>query len=199
MNMETNNTNFNESDALKLIEQTISSTKQRLSDDGFSLIMWGWIIITGCVVNYFALEYQQYFLFLYWPIFCTAGGIISGVVGAKRQGGQQASSLSTEVLKYIWMGSGIAAIILWFAAYNFGWQYINSAMLVAFGLPVFISGGLMKFRPAIIGGLLLFVFGVGVFFIAEASYSNLIAAAGWALGYLVPGYLLRKEHQRTDV
>ena len=197
--MESNETSFSESEALKLIEQTITNTKQRLTDDGFSLIMWGWIVITGCIVNYFALEHQIPILFAYWPVACTTGGIISGVVGSKKRNSHQAKSLSTEVFKFVWMGCGIAAIILWFAAFNFGWQYINPAMFIAFGIPVFISGGIMRFTPAIFGGLILFAFGVGTFFIAEESYTNLIAAGGWALGYLIPGYLLKKDHQKNDV
>jgi hypothetical protein len=196
--MKTNDTTFNESDALKLIEQTITNTKQRLSDDGFSLIMWGWIVIIGNIINYIALEQEQDLLFLYWPVACSAGGIISGIVGSKRRS-TATKSFTTNAMTFIWAGALISGTVLWFAAWNFGWHYINSAMFLAFAFPVFVSGGLMKFKPAIFGGLVLFAFAIGTFLIADESYSNLVSAAGFALGYLVPGYMLKSAYKSSNV
>jgi len=197
--METNETTFNESEALKLIEQTITNTKQRFKDDGFLLIMWGWIVILGNIINYVALEQSQELLFMYWPIACIIGGVASGIIGAKKRSAEKVTSFSGQAMSYVWGGCGIAAVILWFAAVSFGWEYINCAMFVAFAVPVFITGGMMKFKPAIFGGLVLFAFGVGIFFIAKEPYANLIAAGGWALGYLIPGYLLKKDYKESNV
>lgn len=192
--MKTDKT-FNEQAALQLIDETIRNTRQKFKDDGFSLIMWGWIVIVGNIINYIALTMHLNYLFAYWAIACTLGGIISGIRGSKQYKKEPVSSFSFNAMKYIWMGCGIGAIILWFAAVNFGWQYINSAMFVAFATPVFITGGIMKFRPAIYGGLILFVFGVGLFFLANYDWANLVAALGWILGYLVPGYLLKRDYK----
>lgn len=186
---------FSEQEALQLIETTILNTRQRFKDDGFALIMWGWIVIIGNIVSYIAITQEIHYLHMYWAIVCPIGGIVSGIHGSKKSKSENAATFTSNVMKYIWMGSGILAIILWFASANFGWQYINSAMFVAFAVPVFITGGIMKFNPAIFGGLVLFVFGIISFFIAEYSWAYLVASLGWSLGYLVPGYLLKKGNK----
>lgn len=192
--METKQT-FNQQAALQLIDDTIRNIRQKFKDDGFLLILWGWIVIVGNIINYIALSMQLNYLFVYWPVACTFGGIVSGIYSSKKKKMEPTTSYSFNAIKFIWIGCGLGAIILWFAAANFGWQYINSAMFVAFASPVFITGGIMKFKPAIIGGLVLFAFGIGLFFIANHEWSNLIAALGWGLGYLIPGYLLKREYK----
>lgn len=183
---------FSEKEALQLIEQTIINTKQKIKDDGFSLVMWGWIVIVGNILSYIAITQELNYLHLYWAVACPVGGVLSGLRGSEK--GKKEINLTHmgNAIKYVWVGSGMAAVILWFAAFNFGWQYINSAMFVAFAIPVFITGGMMKFKPAIFGGLILFLFGVLCFFMANYSWVYLLASIGWALGYLVPGYILKK-------
>lgn len=183
---------FSEQEALQLIEQTILNTRQRFKDDGFYLIMWGWIVIIGNIVNYIAITQEINYLFLYWAIVCPIGGIASGIYGSKKRKTESNSPFTANVMKYLWIGSGILAIILWFGAAYMGWEYINTSMFLAFAVPVFITGGIMKFTPAILGGLVLFVFGIISFFIADFSWAYLVASLGWMLGYLVPGYLLKK-------
>ena len=195
LNMETQQ-KFSEQQALQLIEQTILNTRQKFTDDGFSLVMWGWIVIIGNIVSYIAVTQNMKYLFLYWAIVCPVGGIISGIRGKKEEKERGANTFTSNVLKYIWIASGIAAIILWFAAANFGWEYINAAMFVAFAVPVFITGGIMKFSPAIYGGLVLFAFGILSFYIAAYNWAYLVAALGWVLGYLVPGYMLKKSSKK---
>lgn len=190
-----NQKKFSEQEALQLIEQTILNTRQRFKDDGFYLIMWGWIVIIGNLVSYIAITQEINYLFMYWAVVCPIGGVISGIHGSKKSKSENAASYTSNVMKYIWIGSGILAIILWLASVTFGWQYINSAMFVAFAVPVFITGGIMKFTPAIFGGLVLFIFGIISFFIADFSWAYLVASLGWLLGYLVPGYLLKKGNK----
>lgn len=187
---------FSEQEALMLIEQTILKARQKFKDDGFSLIMWGWIVIVGNIINYIALSQEMPILFLYWAIVCPIGGIISGIKGAKTNKKEKGSSPVAIQMKYIWWGCAITAVLLWLAAASFGWTYINAAMFVSFGAPVFITGGIMKFKPSIFGGLILFVFGIVSFYIASYDWSNLVAALGWSLGYLVPGYLLKREAKK---
>ena len=75
--MEAKKEIFNEMDALKLIEQTILTTKQKFNDNGVLLILWGWIVIVGNIMNYLGQTLNIVELFWYWPIVCTAGGIFS--------------------------------------------------------------------------------------------------------------------------
>ena len=59
------------------------------------------------------------------------------------------------------------------------------------GLPTFLTGINLKFLPFKIGGVIFWLAGlVGVFFYSEIF--SLIFAAAIILGYLVPGFLMRR-------
>jgi len=67
---------FSEKEALQLIEQTTINTKQKIKDDGFSLVMWGWIVIAGNILSYIAITQELNYLHLYWAIACPIGGVL---------------------------------------------------------------------------------------------------------------------------
>ncbi|HEX3024813.1 MAG TPA: hypothetical protein VHP12_06350, partial [Chitinophagaceae bacterium] len=58
----------------------------------------------------------------------------------------------------------------------------------------FVSGGLIKFRPLIIGGIINFILAV-VCSRFSFDHQLLFAAAAILISYIIPGYLLRKQYQ----
>ena len=56
---------------------------------------------------------------------------------------------------------------------------------------MYITGTLLRFKPVIVGGVLLWV-AVIVAFNVTVIDQYLVAGVAIALGYLVPGYMLKK-------
>ena len=66
------------------------------------------------------------------------------------------------------------------------------SIIVLTGLPTFVTGQLMRFRPLILGGVLFWVLGAVSYF-APMSMTVWLYIAAIFFGYLVPGYLLKRQ------
>ena len=84
--METSSKEFNEKDALALIESTIQTARNKFNENGFIFLLWGWIVLAANLVSYYwFIEKNFMALGLTWMSFCIVGGIISGVWGSRHE------------------------------------------------------------------------------------------------------------------
>ncbi len=92
---------------------------------------------------------------------------------------------------WTWMAFMITALVLFILLYgklnNFG-----PFILMLIGLPTFLSGIIIKFRPLVIGGIVFWVLSIAANYSGD-NLSPLIMAAAVIAGYLIPGYLLKKR------
>ena len=68
-------------------------------------------------------------------------------------------------------------------------------VLMVYGLWLFISGGAIKFKPLIIGGIINWLIGIISFFV-PFDLQLLLLAAAVLLGYIIPGYMLKAKFQK---
>jgi uncharacterized membrane protein YhaH (DUF805 family) len=82
-------------------------------------------------------------------------------------------------------------VILAFAiSGKIAWEIANVLIIALYGLGTFVSGGILKFKPLIIGGMCCWIIALCIFFIPD-EYSLLLVAGSIIIAYLIPGYLLR--------
>ena len=67
-----------------------------------------------------------------------------------------------------------------------------ASIIVLTGLPTFLTGQLMRFKPLIFGGVLFWVLGAAAYFVDMQAVALLYIAA-MLFGYLLPGYLLKRQ------
>jgi hypothetical protein len=100
--------------------------------------------------------------------------------------------IDTAVI-YLWYGFFFALLVV--LAFSIGgkipWEMSNALIITMYGLGTFVSGGILKFRPLIIGGICCWIIALCAFFV-PASYMLLLVALSIIISYLIPGYLLRK-------
>ena len=65
-------------------------------------------------------------------------------------------------------------------------------------MPLFISGAVLRFRPLIWGGVSFWILALAAHF-GGPVISGLAMPAAMIIGYLVPGYLLRKRGSHDAV
>jgi hypothetical protein len=63
-----------------------------------------------------------------------------------------------------------------------------------YGMPTFLSGIIIKFKPLIIGGIFCWLMAVISPFI-DVRYQVLLAAAAVIAAWIVPGHLLRNKYK----
>lgn len=75
---------------------------------------------------------------------------------------------------------------------------LTPIFLILIGGATLISGGLVKNKPLIIGGIIFFVFAIATFFVSnELQY--LLAGAAMILGNVIPALIYRQISKKENV
>ena len=193
---------FNEQDSLRVITEMIENSKSNLKDNSFFYLLWGWLVLIASITNFVLLKMGHYNIaWIPWPILMFGGGIVSGIAGYRIGKKAKAKTMFDTAMAYLWGGFVITLFIILFtsALGNISWKGSNILIIALYGLGTFVSGGLLKFKPLIIGGIFSWAIAVGTVFIPEL-YSLLMVALSIIVAYLIPGYMLKsKEKNQSHV
>jgi hypothetical protein len=75
------------------------------------------------------------------------------------------------------------------------YRFINPCFLALYGMPTFLSGIILKFRPLIIGAVSCWVLAMLSAFTSPI-YHLLFLAAGVIIAWIIPGYLMRSRFKK---
>jgi hypothetical protein len=188
--MKPEQNNLTAEDSLRIITEMIEQAKGNVKANSYYLLLWGWVIalINLGIFALLKLGYTEpYWLWLLvlpvW-VFTMVKGFQAG-----RKGSSLTPLAKTNIS--IWIAYGITIfIIVGFGRFiNF---QLNAMILLVTAIPTLASGVILKFRPLIAGGVFFWIFGA-VSFLVPYSYQSLISAAAIITGYLIPGYMLRRN------
>ncbi|MCE3226243.1 MAG: hypothetical protein K0S32_794 [Bacteroidetes bacterium] len=186
------NDNFNSEQSLQVINGMINTAKNKLADDGFLLIFWGWLVIIAAVSHYITIRLNIPYGYFVWIILMPLGGIFSAIYGSRQNKKQKVKTYIDSYLSYLWIAFGIAlAISLGFMYYH-GIKATYFFLMILYGIATFVSGGLLNFKPLVIGSIASFACaGISVF-LGELDQLLIIAVA-LLFSYVIPGHLLRNK------
>jgi hypothetical protein len=185
---------WKEDDSLRLIQQMIQSAKEEHNDRGDAWLMWGWLLFiasAGSLVCYYA-GWRNYIGWIWTAVLGV--GMVVYIIMRARHSSKGVKTYASELLGKISNGFFISLFVLVGAAfiiesmYTFGYYYI----LYAFWM--FIYGSALRFRPFIIGAVINWVCALLIFYFNEVQYTMMISVIAVVAGYLVPGYLLRRQY-----
>jgi hypothetical protein len=117
--------------------------------------------------------------------------IISMIYGMKQSENKSAPTILDYINKWLWIGFGVTCFIMVVFGNQYNWQ-INPVIITMCGVPTLVSGIMLRFKPLVFGGVCFWIFGA-VLFMVDMNTQFLLAAVAVVLGYLVPGYLLKKS------
>ncbi|MFZ2905813.1 MAG: hypothetical protein WAZ98_06395 [Cyclobacteriaceae bacterium] len=189
--MENKNDNLSAQQSLDLITSMIRQAKGNIQKSGFFFLLWGWTIVIANLGVYFMLEFTDIENpFLIFSITIPAA-ITSMIYGMKQGKKITAPTVLDSIHMWLWIGFGINCFILAIFGGKSNWQ-INPVIITMCAVPTFISGIMLKFKPLVIGGSLFWMFGI-ICFLVDPKIQFLVAALAVTVGYLVPGYMLKKS------
>ncbi len=180
------------SESLKLIETMIGQAKQSFQRNSFYFMLWGVLLIAAMAVNYLMAVKGDPRGNYAWAVVGIIGGIASWAHGAREAKGKQVSSFMDRVMLWLWMGFLATLLITMFGSASSGHGFSVGTIIVLTGLPTFVTGQLLRFRPLIFGGILFWVLGAVSFFV-DVQTTAILYIAAMIFGYLVPGYLLKRQ------
>ena len=207
-----NQNQFSEKDSLNLITDMINKAKQSFHDSGVGPIMWGTVVMFCSLVTYAKFKFDFVLLFDIWLL--TLLAIIPQIIiSYKSKKSQKARSYNDIAMDYIWITFGISLFLLIHAnsgiAKNFQkdfgnyfttsgfrfYDYTTSLFLIIYGIPTFISGGIMKFKPMIFGGIFCWVCSIAAVY-TPALTDLLLMAASAFFAWLLPGIIMNNRYRK---
>lgn len=189
--MKAESENLTAQQSLDLITSMIRQAKGNVQQSSFYFLLWGWTIVIANLGVYFLIKFTAIpNPFMVFSITLVAA-LISLVYGI-RQGKKIATTTHLDKInKWLWIGLGINCFILWIFGGQIGWQ-LNPVIITLCGVPTFVSGLMLRFRPLMFGGIAFWIFGA-IIFTVDMETQFLLAALAVTLGYLIPGYMLKKS------
>lgn len=189
---------FNPEQSLQVITSMINTAKNKLADDGFFFIFWGWLVLASALIHYFTLMFGIEYGYWVWPILMPLGGIVSAIYGYRQGKKNTVKTYIDTYLGYLWGGFGIVLLITLGFMPVHGIKVTYFFLMLLYGVATFISGGILNFRPLIYGSLCSFACAVASVFLGEADQLLIISVALF-FSYIIPGHMLRAKFKSQNV
>lgn len=183
---------LNPKESLQLIGTMIENAKHKLADDSFQLIFWGWLVFSCAIINYVGIQLNSYYGYYVWPILMPIGGIVSYIEGRKQKQNEKVKTYVDTYLGYSWSAFIVATFIVLIFIGVHGVKITYFFLMILYGMATFISGGILNFKPLILGSLFSFAFAIlSVFLNDNASF--LCISGALLFSYIIPGHLLKSK------
>jgi hypothetical protein len=185
--------------SLQLIESMINRAKDKFAEDGSMYLVWGWLVFTCSLLQFVLLHIVQYERhYDVWlatiPVFIYQFFYIR-----KKHKQQKVVTYTDSIIGYIWLTFAIVIVMLGFLVgfLTTGEYYthIIHILLAVYGMPVFLTGVIVKFKPLVTGGIACWILCIISTFIKNYDYQFLCIPAAMMIAWIIPGYLLRSKYK----
>jgi len=186
--------NFSETDSLKLINEMISKVKRSYVTKGIASMVWGVLIITCSLLTWAEVRYNWDPGFDVWLLVFLA--LIPQIFfSIKEKRSRKFTAHDETTTTYVWSAFAISIFILSFYNSKFGSEQATTLFMMLYGIPTFITGGMFKFKPMIVGGLICWALSVVSVFTPVDADMLLMAGSG-LFAWLIPGIILWNRYQK---
>ncbi len=194
------NTEMTQQESLANIQEMIVNAKSRFQEKGELFILWGWLTVITSIIHFILIKFNivnPSYAWLVWILMAIIGNFFQYRFLKKKESKQQSKTILDTALSSLWIGVMIVFLFTTFYAFSgqINWNIAYGFYLAMFGLGSFVTGGMIKFKPLIIGGLLSVVLGGFSAFI-NVEYILPLMALGIIVSYLIPGYMLKQAHSK---
>lgn len=177
-------------ESMEVIVRAIARTKDDVRANSFYFLLWGWLIALasfGFFVLSMYVDTRLYFL--PFPVLAAVGFVATFVHYSKKKS-KATESYLTFFLSRLWAALGICFLLVVFINVTAGMMPFTYTLLLA-GIGTLVSGWTMKFRPLIVGGEVFLAASLASVYV-PMEYKSLLHGVAIVIGYLVPGYILKK-------
>ena len=193
-----NTTELTPEESFTIISKAVSNFKLNYQESANIFLLWGWVLTLACLSQFAIVKILnstgQYELMGWlsvgsWIVLCAVGLVIQFFVIRRLNGEKKVYSYVEDYLKSLWLVCITAIVVAIVISFLLEVSSPPIIMLIA-GIGTTTTGLLIKFRPLALGGVCFFAFSIASVFVSN-EYVNLLIGAAIAIGYLVPGYLLK--------
>ena len=189
---------FNEQNSLQLIESMINKAKNNFSESGTLYLLWGIVVLICSMVQFIAIHFYNnqnayYVWLLTWLVV-----IYQMIFLSKKAKKASVKTYTADILKYVWICFvSCMFILIYILLQQKAYNSVNPAILVLYGVPTFLSGIILKFKPLVIGGITCWLLALGSVAVPY-DFQLLFICAAVIAAWIIPGYLLRKKFKNQN-
>lgn len=184
---------FSPAESLQVIHAMLEKTKHSISNSSIFFLIWGYAVFTGCMLQYILIKInypQHYYAWFITPI----AFVVHFFFLYKHQKKEKVKTYASEANKFLWMAVGFAFAVLPFIFSNIGWQHCFPFYILFYGIGTFASGGFLKFKPLVYGGIFCYFAAAACAYVAY-DVQMLITACSILVSYIIPGHMLNAAYK----
>ena len=177
---------------IEVISKVINSTKENLKPLSVNFIFWGSLIVVMSLMHYSIpqfVQYTEYSSLLFWTILPMLGMLFTIVYNIKIRKVLGYETYLNRVIKIIWGIFNLSWLVMVVTSLLNGINNPVPEILFLLSTTLLTTGIIIKFKPIVIGGLLLMLFTVYINFNPNINFL-IVNIIGVSLGMLVPGISL---------
>jgi hypothetical protein len=182
-------------ESLQVITSMIEAARKDMRDNGSWFLLWGWLVFIACVAHFTLMMVDYDKPWLAWMLMIV-GGVISAFKGIKEDRHQRVKTYIDSFMNYVLVAFLVSLFLVLLNMQHLGLSTYPMVMMV-YGIWLFVSGGVLEFRPLIYGGILNWILAF-VAFQFNFDFQIIILAAAVLFGYIIPGYLLRSRYVKAE-
>lgn len=183
-------------ESLALITQMINQSKQNYNKSSFYFLLWGWVVVVADLGHYYLMEFTSYsHPYIVWLITIPAW-IACAIYGSRQSNRAKVKTHMDSIYQTVWIAFAFPVCVVIFGGGIIGPNNITGLIMLMAGYALVITGKVLKFRPIFYGGLVLWAAALLALYFNDSS-QYLIGAIGIALGYLVPGYMMKSKENNA--
>ena len=181
---------INPSESLDIIQQMIQKTQKNYSKDSFYFIFWGWLVFATALLQFVLLQLTPEIAPLVWGLMII-GGIVSVMYGAKQTKTQKVKTHLDVYIHHLWIALGLSMLVVLGMMSKLG-LHSYPIIILLYGIGTFVSGGLLSFKPLLIGGCICFGLSI-IAFLVSFQFQLLLISTAMLVSYIIPGHLLKAK------
>jgi hypothetical protein len=193
---------FSPEQGLLVIQSMIEKAKNQFSENGHLYLLWGWVVFVCSVTQFILLKVVQYEKHYYVWMLCWLAVIYQFIYLYKQQRQQKVRTYADKMVGFIWISFFILMMLVGVSIGRMGeahyYKLISPVFLAMYGVPTFLCGILLQFRPLAIGGIGCWVLSVLAHFI-PSDYQLLLLSAAMIIAWIIPGYILQKKYKQQKL
>lgn len=192
---------FSPQQSLAVIQSMINTARNQFSENGHLYLLWGWVVFVCSIAQFVLLKYFNYqHHYLVWSLTWVAF-IYQAVYLARTRRKEKIRTYADNILKYVWL---VFVVLMFLFGFLFGreladnyYRMMSPGFLALYGMPTFLSGIVLSFRPLIIGGISCWLLAIIATYIPY-DYQLLLLAVAMIVAWIIPGYLLRNKYKKAN-
>ena len=189
---------MNSEESLHFIEKMIRTAQEKVEDSSFYFLLWGWSVFIASMMQFYLLQINYEYNFIGWVILMPLSGIITFIYSAREDKNKpKVKTYVNDIMQYVMISFVVTLFIVLFFQSKLQLNTYPMVLLI-YGVWLFVSGGALKFKPLIAGGIINWALAVVSFF-QPFNIQLLLLAIAVLLGYIIPGHILKSHYKKTAI